>query len=370
MAQSELISSGARSAPVVAARGNTLLAWHRWGGLIATLVLLIAALTAAPLVYKKQLIRWLVVAGETLPADYDLRRMSEEFERLALQVPDIETYLIKAPNADEPYWMLTGADNTLHVHALGSLDSVQRNAWLLEALEVTRELHVELMAGLFGEYLLLISALIAVALGITGVILWWPARRGFRWRWVFPSPRQFKVQLLMQYHRHGGALSSLIATLVSLTGVLLLWQSLVFPLLPPQPITEQPQPFANVMQARPSALFLHAAALIDDGWPTYIRLGRDGNAEFSMRFRLPGEWHPNGRTSVTIGLDSGVVRVSERSDRASSGRRLLNQAYPLHSGYGMNQVYLFLVFVSAIAMLWLALSGLISYCRRLMLRRS
>lgn len=353
----------------MATGGKTLLAWHRWGGLIATLVLLIAAATAAPLVYKKQLIRWLVVAGETLPADYDLARMSGELDRLAQQVPGIDTYLIKAPNPEEPYWMLTGADNTLHIHAVGSLEAVQRNAWLLEFLRVVRELHVELMAGLFGEYLLLFSAIMAVALGVTGVILWWPARRGFRWRWVFPAWSRFKVQLLMQYHRHSGALTSLIVTLVSLTGVLLLWQSLVFPLLPPQPVEQLTQPFSNAQQAAPSALFTHAAALVEDGWPTYIRLSRDGNGEFSMRFRLPGEWHPNGRTSVTISLLTGEVKRSERSDAAALSRKLLNQAYPLHAGYGMNHVYVLLVFVSAIAMLWLTISGLVSYCRRVALRR-
>src|SRR5690606_20174715 len=151
----------------------------------------------------------------------------------------------------------------------------------------------------------------------TGVILWWPARKGFRLRWVFPGPKQFKVQLLTRYHRHSGALTAVMVTLVSLTGVLLLWQSLVFPLLPPQQFTNRPQPIANIATAPPSALLGHAVAAITDGWPTYIRLGREGSAEASIRFRLPGEWHPNGRTSVIFNLDSGDVKVSERSDEAA-----------------------------------------------------
>lgn len=363
-----LASARTPAAASTAASSNTLLAWHRWGGLLATLVLLVAALTALPLVYKKQLIHWLLVPTASLPADYDSDRMGQDLDRLALRVPGIEDYLIKAPNAEEPYWMLTGADNSLNLYALDSLERADRNAWLLDALVVVRELHVELMAGLFGEYLLLLAALIAVALGITGVILWWPARRAYRWRWVFPSPRQFKVQLLMQYHRHSGALTAVILTLVSLTGVLLLWQSLVFPLLPPQPFSAQPQPFPAVATAAPSQLLRHALGAIPDGWPTYIRLRQPGGNEASVRFRLPGEWHPNGRTSVLFNLENGVVRVSERSDEAAPGRRLVNQAYPLHAGYGMNAVYLFLVFCSGVAMLWLGATGLISYCRRLALR--
>lgn len=366
----QLITSSRVDEPVKAVVAkNTLLSWHRWGGLIATVVLLIAALTALPLVYKKQLIRWLIVPGETLPASYDIGRMAEELDVLAARVPDIETFLIKAPNAEEPYWMLTGADDHLHAYALGTLDPVGEHHWLFDALVVIRELHVELMAGLFGEYLLLIAALIAVALGITGLILWWPARKGFRMRWVFPRIRQFKVQLLMQYHRHSGALTALVVTLVSLTGALLLWQSLVFPLLPAQPFTTQAQVFANAGAAQPSQLLAHAVAAIPDGWPTYIRLGTEGAEQASIRFRLPEEWHPNGRSSVIFDFTSDEVRVSERSDAASLSRKLLNQAYPLHAGYGMNQLYALLVFISGVAMLWLGITGLISYFRRLSIKR-
>ena len=39
---------------------------------------------------------------------------------------------------------------------------------------------------------------------------------------------------------------------------------------------------------------------IPDGWPTYIRLDTKDGAQPSIRFRLPGEWHPNGRTTVLI----------------------------------------------------------------------
>jgi hypothetical protein len=88
--------------------------------------------------------------------------MGQELDRLAMLVPGIDGYLIKAPNPEEPYWMLTGADNSLNLYVLDSLERVNRNAWLLDALVVVREVHVELMAGLFGEYLLLPSARIPI----------------------------------------------------------------------------------------------------------------------------------------------------------------------------------------------------------------
>lgn len=43
---------------------------------------------------------------------------------------------------------------------------------------------------------------------------------------------------------------------------------------------------------------------------------------------------------------------------------ILNQLYPLHSGYGIGWLYAVLVFASGIAMLWLGITGLLSYWRR------
>jgi uncharacterized iron-regulated membrane protein len=349
------------SAPAAVARKHALRSWHRWGGVVATVVLLIAALSGLPLVYKKQLIHWLVTPEATLPAEYGVGDMHTELDRIAQLVPAIELYLIKAPNPEEPYWTLTAADGHLQLFAIQTLAPLTRNAWLLDALVVTRELHVALLAGLFGEYLLLLGGIIGVALGITGLILWWPARKGFRWRWVLPT--SFKIQLLMQYHRHSGALSSIIVVLVILSGSLMLWQSLVFALLPPLQTTLQQDRF-DTATAMPSSFLLRATQAIPDGWPTYIRLGNVDSTDVSVRFRLPGEWHPNGRTSVTFVRDSGEISVSRRSDEASPGRVIVNQFYPLHSGYGMNQVYLLLVFVSGISLTWLALTGIISFFRR------
>lgn len=355
-----------RSAPpattATAGKHATLRSWHRWGGIIATVVLLVAGLSGLPLVYKKHLIRWVVTPAAALPLEYGVAEMTGDLDRIASQVPGAGFALIKAPNREEPYWTLTAPDGDLQLFALETLEPYTRNAWLLDALVVTRELHVALLAGLFGEYLLLIGGVIGVALGITGVILWWPARKGFRWRWVFPKP--LRIQLLLQYHRHSGALSSIILIIVLLTGSLMLWQSLLFPLLPPLQTTLQQDRLAEPGTALPSVILERAAQAVPDGWPIYIRLGNAAAPEASVRLRLPGEWHPNGRTSVTFNRNNGEIHVSRRSDAAAPGRALVNQFYPLHSGYGMNALYLLLVFISGVALAWMAFTGIISWFRR------
>lgn len=144
----------------------------------------------------------------------------------------------------------------------------------------------------------------------------------------------------------------------------MLWQKLVCPILAPAPDTTLPTTFADAQAVTPSQWLLAASTAVPDGWPTYIHLPGDELTEASIRFRLPGEWHPNGRTSVTFDTTTGKATLSSRSDQVRPARKVLNQLYPLHSGYGMGWIYTLLIFVSGLAMLWLVVSGGISYLRR------
>jgi uncharacterized iron-regulated membrane protein len=116
--------------------------------------------------------------------------------------------------------------------------------------------------------------------------------------------------------------------------------------------------------AAPSQWLQAATAAVPDGWPTFIRLPAGADTRANIRFRLPGEWHTNGRTSVMFDTATGKGTVSSRSDRVPPARKLLNQLYPLHSGYGMGRIYGALVFISGITLLWLTLTGGLSYLKR------
>lgn len=328
------------------------------------LFLLIAAVSGTLLVYKKELVQLLIAPAAALPAGFDQAQLAAELDRIALQVNAAELARIKAPNADEPYWTLTGTDGGERLLAIGSLEPYIDNLWLLDAFAFVRALHTELLTGVFGETLLLASGSIGLFLSITGLILWWPSRHSFRWRWVLPRPRPPK-QLLVA-HLHHGAVMAAVLILVTLTGSVMLWQKLVGPLLPPLAATALPaqsQP-AGAAPVAASQWLQVAFAAVPDGWPTFIRLPDQRSTEFSVRFRLPDEWHSNGRTSVSFDTASGGANLSYRSDQAPTAHRLLNQLYPLHSGYGLGGLYALLIFASGIAMLWLSITGFLSWLRR------
>jgi uncharacterized iron-regulated membrane protein len=308
------------------------------------------------------LVRLLIAPAAELPADFDQRQLATELDRIAQTVAPERLARIKAPNAEEPYWTLTDTAGDEQLRAIGSLTPYTDNLWLLKSLAIIRALHTELLTGLIGETLLLASGLAGLFLSITGLILWWPSRRSFHWRWVLP--RRLPARQLRVSHLHVGAVMAGIVLLVTLTGAVMLWQKIVGPLLPPVAVSALPEKLEPAPTAAPSQWLRGASAVVADGWPTYIRLPTEADAQANIRFRLPGEWHSNGRTSVTFDTTTGAGTVSSRSDQAPPARKLLNQMYPLHSGYGMGGVYAALVFVSGIAMLWLALTGGLSYLRR------
>jgi len=334
--------------------------WHRWCGLAVVLFLLVAAVSGSLLVYKKELIRLLITPQASLPVDYNIEQMAAQLDAI-IASSGAGPPFIKAPNLDEPYWALTTDGNTVLLSVV-SLQAYRDNLWLLDALAFVRRLHTELLTGLVGEALLLASGFGGLFLSVTGLMVWWPTRKSFRWHWVVPRPRP--AQLLVHSHRHTGAAAAALLVLVIATGGVMLWQKLIWPLLPPLAVASLPDRLETGLAPPPSQLLLKASAAVADGWPTYIRLSDDDSATASVRFRLPGEWHPNGRTSVTFDLATGQANVSERSDQAAPARRIVNQMYPLHSGYGMGWLYAALIFISGIAILWLGISGGVSYLKR------
>ncbi|HEX7035663.1 MAG TPA: PepSY-associated TM helix domain-containing protein [Pseudomonadales bacterium] len=337
----------------------SLRGWHRWLGLAVLVVLFAVSVTGTVLAYKKELVHLLVAPGSVLPADLDPAGMALDLDRIAARFPPEERELIKAPNAEEPYWTLTGRDGHVRLLAIDSLVPYTDRTWLLDALDFVRRLHVALLGGVTGEIVLLSSGLASIALTVIGIVLWWPSRARWRWEWV--KPHSLASPRVLQHHRHFGAVLALPLLLLILTGTAMLWQKNVGPL---GPAAHEATHDHRLPSTAPPSRFLTAALeQVPNGWPTYIRLGVPEAPEVGFRFRMPGEWHPNGRTSVTFGPEPNRVRVS-LADRSPPLRRLLNQLYPLHAGYGMSALYALLVAATGIAAGWLCLSGLSSWLGR------
>ncbi|WP_374964255.1 PepSY-associated TM helix domain-containing protein [Spongiibacter tropicus] len=333
-----------------------------WAGLAGLAILLVAAVTGTALVYQKELIATVVTPDAALPAHYSHSQLASELGRLADQRGIDPALKLKAPSPLEPYWTVRH-DDSLELLSIGSLEPYVERLWFLELMAFIRELHVDLLSGELGEALLLISGILALFLCISGLILWWPGRRAFRWRWVFP--KKIRPSQWLQYHRHSGALTSPLMLLILLTGSLMLWQKLIFPLLPPGAVFPANTPAPASADNAIAEGYLHIQQQLPDSWPTYITLSEEqGAPSLKVRVRLNGEWHLNGRSTVWLNTHNGELRRTEHSDQMAVERRLINQLYPLHSGFGMNAIYRLLTLFCGIVLTWLAVTGGLHYYKR------
>lgn len=349
--------------------GLQLRFWHRWLGIIAILPLVLSALTGIVLTFKKPLIEGLVSQQGQLPENYQISSLMAQFEQVANLSKQYAAKRIKAPTPEEPYWTITQINDHHILLNIKALTPINNNLWLMDGLHFMHKIHVELLAGDIGKWLLFFSAMIAVVLTLSGLYLWWPGRKGFRWRFVKITPwTGRKPVALLQFHRHTGVVSTLSLFVILLTAAIMMWQKQISPILPSLPTpSSMAIPAQSVIDTPTKALTL-ALMAVPDGWPTFIRLPNQNQSPqqqyYRFRFQLPNEWHPNGRTSVNVYPQTHKLTMTQRSDKVPWEYRLINQLYPLHSGYGMHWFYSLLVSISGWYLFWLSISGGLNYLRR------
>ncbi|MCE9680236.1 PepSY domain-containing protein [Shewanella sp. AS1] len=336
--------------------------WHRYLGLVAILPLLLVSLSGMLLVYKKPLIQLLVTQQAELPKEYSLAHIAKQLDDIAQLAQTQGAVRIKAPNRQEPYWTITDSEQSHQLFAIDTLAPYQTNLWLLKTLEFVHHLHTELLLNKTGQTILLISAILSLLLLIAGIWLWWPGRRGFRWRFIKPWP--IKLKMVLQFHRHSGIVAAPILAIILLTATIMMWQKQIAPLLPTLPSHTIAQTEASTQPLSAKQAMRLAQSQLPDSWPTYIRLPEGENDTYRFRYRLPGEWHPNGRTSVNVDPHTGKMELTQRADQLPWQYQLINQIYPLHSGYGINGLYQLLILLGGWSLAWISLTGLLSYLKQ------
>ena len=199
------------------------------------------------------------------------------------------------------------------------------------------DLHHRLLAGETGEIVTGIAGLAAVLLTITGLIALWPARRAQGLR-IWPRTPQRRE--LLASHRNLGLMAAVPLLLFAITGAGMVFSPQTRAVLSilDGPMAAEPGIAAAVTApaAGPGDIdWTLALARAQDEFPqAQIRLAvwpRGTRAEASVRLRQPGEWHPNGRTSVSFDPASQTVLAVHDARTAPRGEQVYNGFYPLHA---------------------------------------
>lgn len=197
------------------------------------------------------------------------------------------------------------------------------------------ELHGSLLLGETGQAVLALSAATYLALLLSGLVLWWPARwpPSLRIRW---NANTWKT--VFDLHSVGGALLGVLIAVSVASGAYMAWPPLrpfVSSLVGEKPASPPKLGRDARGQMQPASLdtlVAGAQALFPTAMPGYVIAGGDASRPVRVRFKLPDDPHPNGLTSVWLHPSSGEVLAVHRWDQLDIGHKAMAVVYPLHIG--------------------------------------
>ncbi len=349
---------------------------HRWIGLVLAIVLGVAGLTGSLLFFKAPYYRaqWPALA-QPITAD-DTSRYAAILESIDERFADVGITRVKFPQPGMNAFHVWLGDGREALIDSTSGDLVTMWTWRSSVPAFLFELHAHLLAGDTGSVVNGIAALGAVFLALSGVLLWWPRRRR-AFRLCYAVPRDASATTLLRSHAANGLIAALPILLFAGTGAALVFYTPVAAAMsglldrrPPEtpsatvpPRDDARQPWHLVLAGLQSA--------VPDGQVVFFQPGTATNGVWTFRVRLPGEWHPNGRSYVLIDPYSAAVVQTIDAREQGIGTRAMFAVYPLHAATVGGKAMVVVAIVSGLALTWLSLSGAASYALawRLRIRR-
>ncbi len=244
------------------------------------------------------------------------------------------------------------------------------------------DLHAHLMAGETGERIGGVLGLLGALLVLSGVYLWWPARRRFRLRNLVGGGTTRAA--LVAAHRDLGLVSAplLLILLVTASGIVFYGAAgtLLNGLLPgDDPIPEALQEDAILAAVRTAtsdgtgrddpvpadaALLERGFQAVPDARPVFYYPPTVERPVHGLRLKRPCELHPNGRSYVYLDTDGGILGSVDACAQPA-GQKALYAMYPLHAGKAGSELYRLLVFLGGIILTWVSATGASSYLAQL-----
>lgn len=338
---------------------------HRWLGLTAGLLLVPIGLSGSLLVFRPELER--VLTPELHVVTVGEQQASADVLLAAAQAARPGDPVLRVTFPNRP-------DGTV-MAALGSGDAAFLDPYTGAVLGIRGpreglmpwlfDFHHFLLSGQTGLVITGILGLVLLALGISGMVVWWRGwRRLKRGLTVARGPwRRTNYDL----HNAAGAWTLPLLMLAALTGSALVFHEAAAKVAyvmtgsappPPGPTVappadDLPQPLAAQIAA--------AQAVFPDAHVHRFDLPFASEVPLRVRLRQVGELHPNGMTVVHVDPFTATVLHTDDALQASAAAKLLNLRYPLHIGrYGGLFMRIVMVIVGLVPAL-LFVTGLVMW---------
>ena len=354
---------GGRPAPH---SGKTCQTIHLWTGLILALPMILIGLSGSALLVQREILYLSTPAATAAGKTQTIAQMVAAAQ--TAMAPNLKPNWVTLPPSargpasvqfivsNRPQRTMEVLVDPVSLKVLGTSEIVRRGP-VREALV---NIHGFLMMpSPFGLALVGWMAVAMTFMGLSGLFLWWP--RNGRWMNAFLVRRGARgLRLHLDLHHAVGIWGMLLFLTLSISGIYLAFPQTVSQAvraaLPIRTEGAGPRDLPRVAPASPDQAIALASSAVPDARATAIQ--------------LPGARRPMVVQMEPIGFSPATPPVTVIFDPDNPGRisiddprrypasdRVLNFAYALHFSLGVGGLWTFLVFLSGLLPLFLAVTG-------------
>lgn len=333
---------------------QTLLWLHRWVGLVAGLVIFVAAVSGALIVIEHPIHRWLEpslypaqpATGARTPVENSLAVLREKH-------PEMRVEGIGLPRGGRDPLMLFAGNRVVHFDPSSGemLGSRLRRTGFTQTLV---KLHTNLLAGPAGGTVVVIATMLTIALALSGLWLWWPLRIGWFRRGA--NFRRFNLDL----HSVAGLYSSLFLLVIAITGVTLRYLHTEHPHIPKSAPTATGAERITVDDA-----ILRAEAALPGARAVALEMpAPNPRAPFRVQLAFPEDGSPAGRSVVFLDRTEGGVLAIHNARIGTWLERYGNLQLSLHTGTVAGPPTQIIAFATCLALILQIASGYVLWWKR------
>lgn len=321
------------SLPASGTTRRPLVKLHRWLGLGAAAIWLVQALTGILLTFHFEA-EDAMLAARHVPADPVAIERRIDALADAGGKAKIDWIWTTAGLSDRYIILHNDSAGVSHKAYIDGAGTILRNARAddYSFLGLMREIHLTLVAGTVGHWILAISGVLLFTNMVFGLIVAWPSRG--QWRHALrPRGRRGSSAGYYSWHRALGLWAGLPALVIVGTGSMILFEHEIRDLvgaeevsLPANPATGKPVGFA--VASRVAVAAIPGSRFVGTTMPSAE------DASYHAWVRAPGELYRGGYggSLVIIDANNGNIRGAWPATEADAAQTFVASFYPLHTG--------------------------------------
>lgn len=344
---------------------------HRWLGVAAALVWIVQAATGVLLSFHFEIGD---AALSTAHRPTDLAALERRLDELATAGPQARVNYIWTTAGLEDRYVINyvdgeGVSRRMRVDGAGDILH-DRRLTDHTFLTLMHELHLTLVAGQAGHWVLAIAGVLLATNLVFGAFVAWPRRGAWR-RALKPASAGDGVATAYSWHRALGLWIAVPAIFVVVTGTLILFEHPIERLVGAEAVKLP----ANPPQGEGIGFAAMVAAAVDAIPGSYFAgspMPSGEDASYYAWVRAPGELYRNGYggSLVIVDANDGSIRGAYPATEHGAAKAFLYSLYPLHTGEAGGLIGRVVVMIVGIGLTAVTVFGFLLWLRRRNTRRA